>query len=372
MLDKRSSFLQSFGLMKTRTVQLKQSMNSLACHLALLLIPLAFAGFALSPQARATCQQGCLANQNTVLGGDALLSAAGSDNTAIGFNVLLSNTGGSFNTSTGMDSLYSNTSGSSNTATGFQALYLNNGGANTATGIFAMYNNTTGEDNCAFGDTALYNNTTANNNTAVGALSLVNNTVGSNNIALGYQAGLHIKTGSNNIEIGNRGLVTDAHTIRIGGQGTQNATYIGGISGATVPGGVTVIVDSDGHLGTINSSACYKEKIQPMDKASEAIFALEPVTFRYKKGLDPQGIPQFGLVAEDVAKVNSDLVARDEQGKPYTVRYEAVTAILLNEFLKARRQIDSQQKQIEALTAGLQKVSAQLELMKPTPQTASR
>jgi len=275
-----------------------------------------------------------------------------------------------------MDSLYSNTIGSSNTATGFQALYLNNGGSNTATGIFAMYNNTTGGDNCAFGGRALNNNTTGNNNTALGILALVNNTVGSNNIALGYFAGSHIKTGSNNIEIGNRGMAADSHTIRIGAQETHNTTYIGGISGATVADGVGVVIDSNGHLGTITSSARYKEAIAPMDKASESILSLKPVSFRYKKELDPEGVPQFGLVAEDVEKVNPDLVARDADGKVYTVRYEAVDAMLLNEFLKEHRKVEEQgaiiakqQKQIEALTAGLQKVSAEMEMDRSAPQT---
>src|SRR5205814_6573041 len=108
---------------------------------------------------------------------------------------------------------------------------------------------------------------------------------------------------------------------------------------ATVPSGVGVIVGSNGQLGTVVSSARFKDAIQPMDKASEAILALKPVTFRYKKDLDPDGIPQFGLVAEDVQKINPDLVARDEQGKPYTVRYEAVNAMLLNEFLKEHQTV---------------------------------
>ena len=151
----------------------------------------------------------------------------------------------------------------------------------------------------------------------------------------------------------------------------------------TVAGGVGVIIDSSGHLGTVVSSARFKDAIKPMDKVSEAILALKPVSFRYKHELDPNGIPQFGLVAEEVEKVNPDLVARDEQGKPYTVRYEAVNAMLLNEFLKAHRKIQEleannaqqqrnfaeQQKQIEALTAGLQKVSAQLEVSKSAPRT---
>jgi len=377
--------------MKTTTLPLRNLTNRSPLR-AFLLIPFVLGCFALSPHARAVCQEGCLTNQNTVLGGDALLNTTGNDNTAIGFNALLSNTSGSFNTSTGMDSLYSNTSGSSNTATGFQALYLNNGGGNTATGIFAMYNNTTGGSNCAFGVRALDSNTAANNNTAVGTLALVNNTVGSNNIALGYFAGEHIKTGSNNIEIGNRGLAADSHTIRIGAQEIHNSTYIGGISGATVADGVGVVIDSNGHLGTITSSARYKEAIKPMDKASEAILALKPVTFRYKPELDPEGIPQFGLVAEEVEKVNPDLVARDADGKAYTVRYEAVNAMLLNEFLKEHRKgqdLESkfaaqqknfesqqklfettaaqQQKEIAALTAQIQKVTDQLALSKVAP-----
>src|SRR5262249_7129563 len=151
---------------------------------------------------------------------------------------------------------------------------------------------------------------------------------------------------------------------------------IAGISGATVPTGVAVIVDANGHLGTTTSSARFKEAIKPMDKASEAILALRPVTFHYKKELDAKGTSQFGLLAEDVAKVNADLVAHDGQGKPYTVRYEAVNAMLLNEFLKEHRTVQEQQKEIDALKAELQeqraliqKVSAQLEVSKPATQT---
>src|SRR5262249_11852529 len=156
----------------------------------------------------------------------------------------------------------------------------------------------------------------------------------SNNIALGTSAGANLETGSNNIDIGNAGLVVESNRIRIGTQRTHKATFIAGISGATVPGGVAVIIDSNGQLGTVVSSARFKEAIKPMDKASEAILALKPVTFRYKHDLDPDGVPQFGLVAEEVEKVNPDLVARDDQGTPYSVRYDAVNAMLLNEFLK--------------------------------------
>src|SRR6266404_7365505 len=149
---------------------------------------------------------------------------------------------------------------------------------------------------------------------------------GSNNTGLGFGAGINLTTGDDNIDIGNAGVAAEANTIRIGTQRTQTNAYIAGIYNATVARGIGVVVDSTGHLGTKGSSARFKQHIKPMDKASEAIHALKPVTFCYKQELDPEGIPQFGLVAEDVEKVNPDLVARDDQGKVYTVRYEAVNA----------------------------------------------
>ncbi len=346
-------------------------MNRASNQLALLLIPFALACFTLSPQARAVCQEGCDTSNNTFLGDDALINNTGTDNTAIGFAALLNNTTGKYNTASGEFALYSNTTGNKNTANGTYALFENtNGRENTATGDSALANNTIGVQNTANGVVALVRNTTGRYNTANGWHALQNNTTGDNNIALGWRAGVNLNTGSNNIDIGNAGEAGEANTIRIGTGVTQTATFIAGISGATVPTGVAVIIDGSGHLGTTTSSARFKEAIRPMDKASEAILALKPVTFRYKKELDPDGIPQFGLVAEQVEKVNPDLVARDDEGKSYTVRYEAVNAMLLNEFLKARRQIDAQQKQIDALTAGLQKVSAQLEASKPASQMA--
>ena len=394
-------------------------MNRPPFRLILLLIPPALACFALSPQAYATCQQGCLKNGNTVLGDDALInnSENASFQTALGFQALFSNTQGFNNTATGYQALFNNTLGFDNTATGSRALYNNIGGFdNTAIGISALIGNTAGFDNTAIGSHALAENTTGNDNTAmgyyplwqnttgrlnvaIGTYALSGNTIGKSNtaigtyalnfvngdynIGIGFGGGAHLTNGDYNIAIGNRGVPGEAHTIRIGTTGTQTDAYIAGITGTTVPTGVPVIVDADGHLGTTTSSARFKEAIKPMDKASETILALKPVTFRYKHDLDPAGIPQFGLVAEEVAKVNPDLVARDEQGKPYTVRYEAVNAMLLNEFLKEHRKgqeqdrkveeqgsmIAQQQKQIEALTAGLQKVSAQLELSKSAIRT---
>jgi endosialidase-like protein len=363
-----------------------------------LLIAFVVACFALSPHARATCQEGCngLDDANTFLGDDAFVSnTSGISETAIGFQALYSDTNGventaigsqamhstrgAFaNTAIGVDALYNNTFGGFNTAIGAEALYGNTTGTyNTATGWESLELNTTGFNNTATGRTTLFNNTTGKKNTATGAFALVHNTTGNSNIAFGYQAGGNLTTGGNNIEIGNQGVAGEANTIRIGTEGTQSTTFIAGISGATVPTGVTVIVDTTGHLGTTTSSARFKENIQPMDKASEVILALKPVTFRYKPELDPDGIPQFGLVAEQVEKVNPDLVARDDQGKPYTVRYEAVNAMLLNEFLKEHRKNEKQEatitrleEQVAALIAGLQKVSAQLELSKNLqPQT---
>ena len=253
-------------------------------------------------------------------------------------------------------------------------------GQNTATGDYALFNLTTGTRNTAIGFQALNTNTTGGKNTAIGFFTLQDNITGKNNIALGYAAGV-FTAGDNNIHIGNVGA-QESDTIRIGtvaGRGIrefQSNTYIAGISGVTIAGGVPVIIDADGHLGSTTSSERFKDEIKPMDKASEAILALKPVTFHYKKELDPDGIPQFGLVAEQVEKVRPDLVARVKEGKPYTVRYDAVNAMLLNEFLKEHKTVQEQgetiarlQKQIEALTAGLEKVSAQVEMNKPTAQT---
>jgi trimeric autotransporter adhesin len=193
---------------------------------------------------------------------------------------------------------------------------------------------------------------------------------------VGYQAGFNLTTGSNNIYIGNAGgSGGESAKIRIGTVGTQTATFIAGISGVAVPGGVGVIVGANGQLGTVVFSERFKDEIEPMDKASEAVLSLQPVTFRYKKELDPRGIPQFGLVAEQVEKVNPDLVARDDQGKPYSVRYEAVNAMLLNEFLKEHRKVQElqatvaqqqsvnteQQKEIKALAQALKEQAAQIQ-----------
>ena len=318
---------------------------------------------------------------NTATGASTLeFNRTGDNNTATGQSALSSNTTGSGNTANGAIALFTNTIGDDNTATGMFALFSNTSAPNnTATGFEALFSNTTGSANTANGFGALFSNTTGSFNTASGFNALQNNTNGSNNIALGSNAGANLTTGSNNIDIGALGVPGESNTIRIGTVGVQKSAYMRGISGATVASGVGVIVDTKGHLGTVTSSARFKEAIKPMDKSSEAILALKPVTFRYKHELDPDGIPQFGLIAEQVEKVNPDLVVRDAEGKVNTVRYEAVNAMLLNEFLKEHRRAEEQrkyfeakfvqqQKQIEALTATVQKVSDRLELSKPAPQ----
>ena len=277
-------------------------------------------------------------------------NTSGTDNTASGFTALYSNEEGSFNTATGSNALYSNTGGSYNTAGGSVALYSNISGIwNTASGWGALYSNIDGSYNAAEGLQALFSNTSGTYNTASGMNALYSNTTGANNIGLGVGAGGALTTGSNNIDIGNSGVAAESAKIRIGTKPTHKNTYIAGIYGVTVSRAIGVIVDNTGHLGTTTSSARFKDNIKPMDKASEAILSLQPVTFRYKKELDPDRIPQFGLVAEQVEKVNPDLVVRDEQGKPYTVRYEAVNAMLLNEFLKEHRKVEEQEAGITEL-----------------------
>jgi hypothetical protein len=271
----------------------------------------------------------------------------------------------------------------SNTAEGTQALFSNTtGNANTAIGVGALYKNTTGVSNTATGMAALGSNTTGFFNAAIGARALLIAT-GNYNVALGDSAGESLSTGDNNIDIGYKvcGVAGESNTIRIGNTDII-AAYIRGISGQTVVGGAAVFVDSNGKLGTMIASTRFSDEIKPMDKASEAILTLKPVAFRYKREIDPRRIRQFGLIAEEVEKVNPDLVGRDEKGKVYSVRYEAVNAMLLNEFLKEHSKVEQltkdfesklaeQQKQIEALTAGLRKVSAQLETSKPATQVVA-
>jgi hypothetical protein len=356
------------------TPHLKKSIGRSPLRLALLLIPLALVCFALvqNTQAISPAPDGGYPGGNTAEGQSAFFSlTSGGYNTAVGFFSLGSDTTNSFNTAVGAGALFANTA-DNNTAIGAGALLSNTiGDGNTANGAFALFNDTTGGGNTANGALALQNNTTGSNNTAVGPSALFFNTSGSANIALGAGAGQNVTTASNVICIG------------ANGDNVDSSCYIGNVFGSTSSNGVSVFINTSGRLGTMTSSARFKEDIKPMDNVSQALFALKPVTFRYKKEIDPAGISQLGLVAEEVDKVNPDLVVRDKEGKPYSVRYDQVNAMLLNEFLKEHKAFVEeqhkvqkleanavqQQNQIAALAAGLQKMSAQLELSKASPQT---
>lgn len=320
---------------------------------------------------------------NVAIGGFSLLSnTSGDDNTAIGLDALVSNTTGSANTASGNEALFSNTTGENNTANGTGALFNNTtasdntangagallinttGANNTASGASALLGNTVGAGNTADGVSALTTNASGNRNVAIGFKALTSNTSGNYNIAVGYAAGEDLTSGTYNIDIGNTGLAGESGVMRLGTEGQQAATYIAGIQNTGLAVAANVGITADGQLGVRASSARFKEAIQPMDKASEAILSLRPVSFRYKKESDPKRVPQFGLVAEEVAKVDPDLVLPDSNGKPLTVRYDEVNAMLLNEFLKEHRKVESletivaqQQIQIEGLAAGLQKIT---------------
>jgi hypothetical protein len=309
-------------------------------------------------------------DQNTANGSQALYrNTDGSDNTAIGFNALY-NDHGDENTAIGSQALFSNTTGANNTASGYPALYSNTTGEdNTANGSFALYGNTGGDGNTADGFQALINNTDGSENTATGVDALYSNTTGSSNTAIGVTAGAMI-TGSGNVCIG--------HGVQ-GVAAVDNTTWIRNVYDS-VASDRAVYVNSDNKIGTLASSRRYKEEIKPMEKTSEALLSLKPVTFRYKQELDPHHVPMFGLIAEEVEKVNPDLVTRNKKGEVETVRYDAINAMLLNEFLKEHKKVQDleatvaqQQKGMDVLTAQfkeqaaqIQKVSAQLAAASPS------
>jgi endosialidase-like protein len=398
--------------------------------------------FALLPQAQGQCVDGCNSSLfNTFLGDDALINnTTGSGNTALGWRSLFSNTDASFSTAVGGGALVLN-NGASNTAVGAAALLLNTSGTgnvavgtdalvhndtgflNNAVGAFALFNNVDAFGNNAFGDSALLANITAssntaigdvalqsndssgsglaNNNTAVGAFALISNVDGSENTAVGRSAGFSVTTGSGNTFIGaNAGVIPPLtgeynNTILLGILGDDDANnpdgraYIGNIRDVTTGNAdaIPVLIDSDGQLGTASSSRRFKKDIKPMDQTSEAILALKPVTFHYKERdtKKAQETPQYGLIAEDVAAVNPDLIVRDKDGEIYSVRYDAVSVMLLNEFLKEHREVQEQKatiaefkKEIANLTATvkeqaaqIQKVNAQLELNNSAARTVA-
>jgi trimeric autotransporter adhesin len=331
-------------------------------------------------------------NFNTAVGAGTLLATSGEDNTATGAGALLSNSTGFSNTANGVFALFSNTAGFSDTASGAFALFNNTtGGTNTANGDSALYINTTGDGNTATGWSALGNNTAGSFNTAAGYQALFFNDTGDNNTAVGVAALVSSTTASNNTALGNGagGNVFSADNVicigsNVAGADVSDTCFIGNIRDVTTQNAdaIAVVVDSAGQLGTISSSRRFKKEIEPMDKASEAILTLKPVTFHYKS--DKKNAPQYGLIAEEVAKVNPGLVVRDKSGEIYSVRYDAVNAMLLNEFLKEHRKNEEQEATIAQLESGIetltatvkeqaaqiQKVSAQLEASKPAAQVA--
>ena len=351
-------------------------------------------GFQNTANGAAALQHNTTGNYNTANGALALFyNTTGSENTVNGVDALFYNTTGSENTANGYQALGFNRTGSDNTANGAYALFFNRTGYNnTANGVDALLNNRSGRSNTANGFDALYNNTGGSFNTAEGFNALLSNN-GSNNIGLGYSAGSSLTTGGGNVCIGS-GI--------FGVAGESNTTRIRNIY-SSFASARAVYVNADNKIGTLVSSRRFKDEIKPMDKASEAILALKPVTFRYKKEIEPNGAIMFGLIAEEVEKVDPELVTRNDKGEVETVRYEAVNAMLLNEFLKEHRTVQElkststtqeamitqlkstvaqqqqdfqsrlaeQQKQIKALASGLEKVNNQREMSKPAPQMVS-
>ena len=367
---------------------------------------LAWVGLLPDTKAVSPAPDGGYPGGNTAEGQNALLSlTAGTYNTAVGVFSLLSNQEGQFNTGVGAGTLLTNTA-HRNTATGAGALLSNSTGVkNTANGAFALFSNADGNSNTASGESALFYNTTGFNNTAIGYNALLSNTTAGDNTAIGTTALFSNTTGEFNIAIGSQALrdnVTGDGNTAIGDSAGFNITGSGnvcigaGVNGFAGESNITrirnvyesvateraVYVTSDNRIGTLSSSRRYKEQIKSMEKASEAIHSLRPVSFRYKKEVDPKRSLSFGLIAEEVGRVSPDLVTPDREGKPETVRYEAINAMLLNEFLKEhkafleeRRKVEKleacvsrQQKEIEALAAGLERVSNQLEAKRPSLQ----
>ena len=334
-------------------------------------------------------------NNNAVGSGSLYSNTTGNDNNASGFQALFSNTTGIDNNAVGSGSLYSNTTGGYNNAVGFLALYHNTSGLqNNASGYLSLYQNTTGNYNTGYGAFsiyantagignngtgygALYRNTTGGYNSADGYYALGANTTGSNNIAIGQYAGYSVTTGSNNIDIGNRAVGADSAIIRIGTQGINRAAYVAGISGVNVTGGATVVVNSSGQLGVVSSSLRYKEDVRSMGSVSDRLLALRPVTFRYKqadeKGQKPE---QYGLIAEEVAKVMPELVVYNQKGQPETVAYQTLAPLLLNELQRERKRTDERvsdlHRQLTAQDQELQSMKSQLaELRLLTTKLAS-
>jgi hypothetical protein len=296
-----------------------------------------------------------MAQSNTAFGSGALANNTGGGNSGFGVAALGDNTSGSNNNANGYLALINNTTGTNNTADGALTLMNNTtSDNNTAIGGNALFNNT-GRANTAVGSAALFNNTAGFRNTASGGSALFNNTGGDNNIALGWQAGVNLTTGNNNIEIGSPGAAAEDSTIHVGTQGTQDTTFIAGISGTALTGmPAAVFVSSTGQLGIMPSSLRYKRDIRSLENRSRGLWRLRPVTFRYKQ--NPQGQRQYGLIAEEVAKVYPELVVRDNKGEIESVQYHELIPLMLNEMQHQQTALDTLKAQNAALQARLQRL----------------
>jgi hypothetical protein len=295
------------------------------------------------------CETGSFGINNTRVGNSALRdNNGGKGNTAVGSAALLRNVTGVANTALGPGALGANEVGSFNTAVGSGVLNNNLGSANTAMGNNSMLQNKSGIRNTAVGVNALIKNMAGTNNTAIGIDALYSNVTGTHNVALGQGAGANIVDGSVNIMIGNRGELADSNTIRIG-DANHNYTFVAGVAGVMtgINDAVTVVVDSNGQLGTVNSSARYKEDINAMGHASERLLSLNPVTFHYKQAYANGDKPvEYGLIAEEVAHVFPELVVFDEENRPQTVKYRLLSSLLLNELQKQNRELESLSGQV--------------------------
>jgi hypothetical protein len=307
-------------------------------------------------------------NGNTADGYQALeFNTLGVLNTAIGTGALLGNTTGSNNTASGSYALWENNTGFSNTANGAYALQYNSTGyLNTANGAGALQDNGTGTNNTASGVQALYVNSTGSYSTAIGTRALLNNTIGAYNIAIGYSAASGVSgANSNNIHIGNTGASADSGIIRIGTQPTQTAAQIAGIYGGNpATPNLLVCVDATGLLGTTGcssspSSLRFKEQVADMGDRSSKLFQLRPVTFFYKPQYDDGSHAlQYGLIAEEVAKIYPEMVGFDKEGQPASVKYQSLAPMLLNEVQKQAEQIHSLEERLSALETLLLNTSA--------------
>jgi hypothetical protein len=314
------------------------------------------------------------ADGNTATGAGALFhNTTAGMNTANGGFALFNNTTGSENTATGDEALFFNTTGNHSTATGALALFSNTGSNNTADGYAALNANGCGIDNTATGSEALSNNTSGNFNTAIGRSALPNNTTGGANTALGDGAGTGLTGGNGNVYLG----------FGVGAApGESNFTRIRNIGSTPIMGGATVVIASTGGngdqiLGFASSSRRYKRDITDMGRSSETLFALKPVTFRARQSNTPADVKHYGLIAEDVAMVDPDLVIYNPEGKPETLRFDSINAMLLNEFLKEHRRVQEQQatiaqlrREIEMIVAHSKQQDSEIQQVRDQVQTA--